>query len=82
MPRLTVTLPAQLLDAVRERAGRGGVSSWIAQAAADRLSREQLGAAIADYEAEAGPLTADDLAAALERTAWRPAGERRSSPAA
>ncbi len=82
MPRLTLTLPAQLLDAVRERAGRGGVSSWIAQAAADRLGREQLAAAIADYQAEAGPLTSDDLAKALERTTWRPAAERRSSPAA
>lgn len=82
MPRLTVTLPADLLDAVRQRAGRGGVSSWMAQAAADRLSREQLGAAIADYEAEAGPLTPEDLAGALERTAWQPANKGRNTSAA
>lgn len=80
MPRLTVTLPGELVEEVRVRAGRGGVSSWIAQAAAERLSRERLAAVIAEYEAEAGPITDEDIAAARARTAW-PA-TRRKPPAA
>lgn len=82
MPRLTVTLPGDLVDEVRLRAGRGGVSSWIAQAATERLARENLAAAIADFEAEAGPLTEKDIAAARARTAWQPTVRRRKPPAA
>lgn len=82
MPRLTVTLPGDLVEEVRARAGRGGVSSWIAQAAAERLGRERLAAAIAEYEADAGPITDEDIAAARVRTTWRPAAPRRKPPAA
>lgn len=82
MPRLTVTLPGELMDEVRARAGRGGVSSWMAQAAAERLARERLTAAIAEYEAEAGPITDEDIAAARARTAWKPPTTRRKPPAA
>ncbi len=82
MPRLTVTLPSDLVSEVRARAGRGGVSSWIAQAAAERLGRERLAAAIAEYEADAGPLTSEDIAAARARTAWSPPVRHRTSPSA
>ncbi len=82
MPRLTVTLPGDLLEEVRARAGRGGVSSWIAQASAERLSRDRLAAAIAEYEADAGPITDEDIAAARVRTAWKPSARRRKPPAA
>lgn len=82
MPRLTVTLPADLLDEIRARADRGNVSSWIAQAAAERLARERLAAVIADYEAETGAITDEDIAAARDRTAWQPRGRRRKPPAA
>ncbi len=81
MPRLTVTLPGDLVNEVRARAGRGGVSSWIAQAAAERLGRERLAAAIAEYEADAGPITDEDIAAARTRTAWQPPAGRRTPPA-
>lgn len=77
MPRLTVTLPADVLAEVRTRAGRGGVSAWIAEAAADRLARERLATAIAQYESEHGAITDEDIAAARARTAWRPAARRR-----
>ncbi len=82
MPRLTVTLPGDLVDEVRARAGRGGVSSWIAQAAAERLGRERLAAAIAEYEVDSGPITDEDIAAARARTVWQPSGRRRKPPAA
>ena len=81
MPRLTVTLPGDLVNEVRARAGRGGVSSWIAQAAAERLGRERLAAAIAEYEADAGPITDEDIEAARARTAWQPPAGRRTPPA-
>lgn len=82
MPRLTVTLPGDLVDEVRARAGRGGVSSWIVQAAAERLGRDRLAAAIAEYEADGGPITDEDIAAARSRTAWEPTSRRRKLPAA
>lgn len=82
MPRLTITLPGDLVEEVRARAGRGGVSFWIAQAAAERLGRERLAAAITEYEADAGPITEEDIAAARARTAWRPAARRRRPPSA
>ncbi len=82
MPRLTVTLPGDLVDEVRRRAGRGGVSAWIAQAAAERLAREQLAAAIAEYETDAGPITEKDIAAARARTTWQATARRRKPPAA
>jgi hypothetical protein len=58
------------------------VSSWIAQAAAERLGRERLAAAIAEYEADAGPITDEEIAAARARTAWQPPGQRRNPPSA
>ncbi|MGH9067644.1 MAG: hypothetical protein ACRD0J_09170 [Acidimicrobiales bacterium] len=82
MPRLTITLPADLVEEVRARANRGNISSWIAQAVAERLAREQLAAAIADYEAEAGAVTEEDVTVARARTSWEPSARRRKPPAA
>ncbi len=82
MPRLTVTLPAELVEEVRSRADRGNVSSWIAQAMAERLARERLAEAVAVYEAESGVITDDDILAARERTAWQPMARHRKPPAA
>lgn len=47
-----------------------------------RLARERLAAAIAEYEADAGPITDEDIAAARARTAWQPPARRRKPPAA
>lgn len=82
MPRLTVTLPAELVEEVRARADRGNVSSWIAQAVAERLARERLATAIAEFEADNGAITDEDIAAARARTAWKPPARRRKTPAA
>ncbi len=54
MQRLTITAPGDVVEEVRARAGRGGVSSWIAEATARHLSRERLAGAIAEYESAAG----------------------------
>jgi len=82
MPRLTITLPAELVEEVRARTDRGTLSSWIAQAVAERLARERLAAAIAEYEDAAGVITEDDVAAARDRTAWKPTDGRHRQAAA
>jgi hypothetical protein len=82
MPRLTITLPAALIEDVRARADRGNVSPWVAQAVAERLARERLAAAITEYEGEAGSITDDEIVAARSRTAWEPSARRHSPPAA
>ncbi len=53
MQRLTITAPGDVVEEVRARAGRGGVSFWI-EATARHLSRERLAGAIAEYESSAG----------------------------
>lgn len=82
MPRLTVTLPSDLLRQMRSRVGPRQTSAWVAQAIAERLDREQLVAAVADYEAEAGSINEQDIESAKQRTAWEPAGTRHVSPVA
>ena len=50
-------------NAVRDAASREGtsVSSWMTDAAADRLRNELLGAALDAWEAEDGPFTDEEL---------------------
>lgn len=77
--RFSVTMPPEIGAAVRKAAAQQGrsVSSWLADAAADRLRNELLGAALDAWEAEDGPFTQqeiDDASAAL--------GVRRQTPAA
>jgi len=40
MPRLTVTLPPDLVKEVRSRVGPRAISAWVAQALAEHLRRE------------------------------------------
>ena len=55
--RLSVTMPPEVGAAVRDSAARQGtsVSNWLADAAAQRLRNELLGAALDAWEAEDGP---------------------------
>lgn len=64
--RFSVTMEPDLGAAVREAAQRAGmsVSGWLAQAAADRLRNDLLGAALDMWEAEAGPFGDEELDAA------------------
>lgn len=82
MPRVTVTLPAALVEEMRAQVGPRETSAWVAGAIADRLALERLGAAVADYESEHGEISDSDIAAALKRTAWRAGNSRRKPPAA
>jgi hypothetical protein len=68
--RFSVTMPPEIGAAVRKAAAAQGtsVSAWLADAAADRLRNELLGAALDAWEAEDGAFTQqelDEAAAAL-----------------
>jgi hypothetical protein len=66
--RLSVTMDPQLGEAVRRAAARCGVSMsrWLADAAADHLRNQLLGAALDTWESEAGPFTDAELAEAAQ----------------
>ena len=74
--RLSVTMAPDIGTAVREAAAREGtsVSTWLSQAATQRLRNDLLGAALDLWEAEDGPFSDDELntaAAALNPTRRR-----------
>ncbi len=64
--RLSITMDPDLGTSVREAAARSGssVSAWLAEAAADRLRHELLGAALDAWESESTPFSDKELDAA------------------
>jgi hypothetical protein len=65
--KLSVSFDPDLGDAVREAAKRrGGLSRWLAEAAAAKLRSEALAEYLDSWEAEHGALSADELAAAAK----------------
>jgi hypothetical protein len=64
--KLSVSFHPDLGDAVRSAAKRSGrgLSGWLADAAAARLRAEALADFLDGWEAEHGPLTAEELAKA------------------
>lgn len=74
--RLSVTMAPEIGTAVREAASRAGtsVSTWLTEAAAQRLRNDLLGVALDRWEAEDGPFSEQELnaaAAALSPTRRR-----------
>jgi len=72
--RFSVTMPPDLGEGVRQAAARQGtsVSTWLTEAAADKLRNELLGAALDQWEAEDGPFTAGELDEAASRLGLAP----------
>jgi predicted transcriptional regulator len=66
MDRISITVDAELGNAVREAAAAEGVSvsSWASEALAHRVRNHFLREALDVWEAEAGPLTDEDRAEA------------------
>jgi len=64
--RLSMTMDPKLGAAARKAAKRAGLSlsSWIAQAVADRVRNEALGHALDEWESEDGAFTPQELARA------------------
>jgi len=69
--KLSVSFDPDLGDAVRAAARQrgGGLSRWLADAAAAKLRTEALADFLDAWEAEHGPLTADELAKAADELA-------------
>ena len=67
--RFSVTMPPDLGEGVRQAAARQGtsVSTWLSEAASDRLRNELLGAAMDEWEAEDGAFTEAELDEAAAR---------------
>jgi hypothetical protein len=65
----SVSLPAELARAIDQAAASDGTtfSGWLADTAAHRLRLEAGRKAIAEWERDHGPLTADELADGLAR---------------
>lgn len=61
---ISVSLPSELVGALRERAGRRGVSAYITQAVRHQLAMDGLAEIVADHEAEHGALTDQEIEAA------------------
>lgn len=64
--KLSISMDPRLGDDVRAAAAKAEVSlsTWLAQAAAERLRQEALAELLADWQAEHGPITAEELARA------------------
>ncbi|WP_431960102.1 hypothetical protein [Actinacidiphila sp. bgisy160] len=61
---ISVSLPSELVGALRERAGRRGVSAYITAAVRHQLAMDGLAEIVADHEAEHGALTDQEIEAA------------------
>jgi Arc/MetJ-type ribon-helix-helix transcriptional regulator len=62
--KYTVTLPEELAEEIRSEVGPGSFSAYVTQAIERQRERDRLGELVADLEAEYGPVTEDELAAA------------------
>jgi hypothetical protein len=72
--RFSVTMPPELGEGVRQAAARQGtsVSTWLSNAAADRLRNELLGVALDVWESEDGSFTEAELDEAASRLGLAP----------
>jgi Arc/MetJ-type ribon-helix-helix transcriptional regulator len=62
--KYTVTLPEELAEEIRSEVGAGGFSRYVTQAVERQRERDRLHEAVAWWESEYGPVTADELAEA------------------
>lgn len=67
--RITISIDAQLAEALREAAADDdmNVSAWASEAIEQKLNQRGLRAVIADWEAEHGAFTDEELVAARKR---------------
>jgi hypothetical protein len=79
--KLSISLDPDLGDAVRGAALHRGssLSAWLAEAAATKLRAEALEDYLEAWEAEHGPLAAEELAAAASELGVSPPAESRAA---
>lgn len=77
MQKLSVSFEAELAEAVREAAetAGGGLSGWLAEAAAERLRREALDEFFDQWERDHGAFTDEEIAAAEVELGYRSPGQ-------
>ncbi|WP_129840883.1 hypothetical protein [Streptomyces sp. RFCAC02] len=63
----SISLRTETLEAIRERAGKQGVSAYVEEAVQRQLQREAIDEYIATAEAEHGPLDPAEVAEKIER---------------
>ncbi|MET8567825.1 hypothetical protein [Streptomyces sp. NPDC004783] len=84
--KITITLPEELIESIKERVDARGVSAYIAAAAAHQDEMDRLRELAACLEQEHGPVTDSEQQAALDRIAaiddWHDARQSRSGEAA
>lgn len=80
-PKLAITVDPEVYSQVIAAAEADGVSvsAWMTSAARRELRRRDGLAAVAEWEAEHGVLTGEELAAARRRVGLGRGGERRSA---
>jgi hypothetical protein len=66
--KLSISIPHKLASAARKRAGRRGLSSFVARAVARELEREALGQFLDELDQALGPVPEAELKRA--RRAW------------
>ncbi|WP_042364951.1 hypothetical protein [Streptacidiphilus neutrinimicus] len=62
--KYSVSLPEDLAETVRERTGPGGFSAYLAEALEQKLAMDRLAEIVSDFEADNGPLSREEIAAA------------------
>jgi Arc/MetJ-type ribon-helix-helix transcriptional regulator len=70
--KVSVTLPADLLDQIRGQVGRGNLSRFLTEAAEEKQRHEALDEWLARMEAEHGPVS--EVAEGEADRIWRDAG--------
>ncbi|MFE6924757.1 hypothetical protein ACFVAV_27285 [Nocardia sp. NPDC057663] len=63
--KVTVTIPADLIDEIRSETGERGLSSYVAEALRAKRDRDRLVELVEWLQAEHGPVTAAEQAEAL-----------------
>lgn len=63
--KVSVSMPEELIAAVRERVGAGGFSRYVAEAVEERLRLELMDEYAAELEAANGPISPEELEEAM-----------------
>ncbi|MGP3971496.1 hypothetical protein [Streptomyces sp. 6N223] len=71
-------MPSDLVGILRARAGKRGVSAYVTEAVRHQLAMEGLAEIVADFEAQHGALTEDEIRAA-RRELFGDEGEQHSA---
>lgn len=64
--KVSVSLPSELIEAIRARTGTGGFSRYVSDAVQDRIRHDLLGDLLDELEAEYGPIDADGVREAMK----------------